>query len=216
MIGDKSEPANAGKMRVTFLGVVTHDVLVALERLELDENQTSRRDFIRTLFAAVEGVVWQFRENIREIAEDLGELSPQLAMALTETSYSVGEKGKLIEQQRFVSLPTMIRLVTNVAKELAPALEIEINGKGWHDLKRTIVIRNRITHPKGISDLNISSDDTKAAWSGLIWLLSHVERVMEAACTAQAGYLHHLKTLVKELKAGDPTALEAYRRAFTE
>ncbi len=215
-MGDKSEPANAEKLRVTFLGIVTRDVLVAHKRLEHDESQTSRRDFIRTLFAAVEGIVWQFRENIRGAAEDLGELSPQLAMALTETSYSVGENGKLIEQQRFIPLPTMIRLVTNVAKELAPALEIEINGEGWGDLKRTIVIRNRVTHPKGISDLNISSDDTKAAWSGLFWLLSYVERVMEAVCTAQADYLHHLKTLVKELKAGDPAALEAYRKAFTE
>ena len=215
-MGDKSEAANAEKMRVTFLGIVTYDVLVALERLERDDNQTSRRDFIRTLFAAVEGVVWQFRENIRGSAEDLAELSPQLTMALTETSYAVGENGKLIEQQRFIPLPTMIRLVTNVAKELVPALEVEINGKGWDDLKRTIVIRNRITHPKGISDLNISSDDTKIAWSGLMWLLAHVEGVMAAVCAAQADYLHYLKMLVTKLKAGDPTALEAYHKAFTE
>ena len=216
MVADKSESANGDELRVTFLGIVTYDVLVAHERLECDDSQTSRRDFIRTLFAALEGVVWQFRESIRGSAEDLGELSPQLTMALREISYSVGENGKLIEQQRFIPLPTMIKLVTNVAKDLSPALEININGKGWDDLKRTIVIRNRITHPKGTSDLTISADDTEIAWSGLMWLLSHVERVIESVCTAQADYLQHLKTLVKELKSGDPMALEAYRNAITE
>jgi hypothetical protein len=211
---EKSDSTSAEELRTTFLGMLAYDVLVVAERLEIDDNQTSRCDFIRTLFAAIEGSVWQFREHVRSIAADLDKLPPILAMAFAETSYSVTEAGKLIEQQRFIPLQTMIRFATNIAKELTPELEIDFSGSGWADLKQTIAIRNRITHPKGISDLTVSSEDTKTAWSGLIWLLDHVARTMEATSAVYADDLKELKVLVAELKAGDPIALEAYRKAF--
>lgn len=198
------------------MGMLAHDVLIALNRLEKDDTQTSRRDFIRTLFAAVEGIVWQFRETVRSSAEDLDALPPMLAMAMTETSYSVSESGKLTDQQRFIPLPAMIRLVTNVAKELAPTLDIAFNEKGWDDLKRTIAIRNRITHPKGISDLAISSDDTKTAWSGLIWLLDHFAEVTQSVVNVQSDHLTMLKELVAGLKSDDPASLDLYRKTLVE
>ena len=214
MMVDKSDGTQTEELRETFMRTLALDVLITLDRLEKDDKQASRRDFIRALFAAVEGMVWQFREEIRSSAEELTELPPMMAMAMTEMSYSVSENGKLIDQQRFIPLPTMIRLVTNVAKELAPSLHTPFDKTGWADLKRTIVIRNRITHPKGISDLHVSLEDTKVGWSGLIWLLEHIEYVMKAVCAAQVEYLDQLKVLVGELKAGDPAALESYRKTF--
>ena len=215
-MAEKSDWTSVEELRTTFIGMLAYDVLVALERREVDDNQTSRRDFIRTLFAAVEGSVWLFREHVRSIADDLDELSPMLAMAINENSYSVGENGKLIEQQRHIPMLSMIRLVTNLAKKLSSDLDADFSGDGWIDLKRTIAIRNRITHPKSITDLNITSDDTKTAWSGLIWLLEHVALTLNATIAAQVEYLDQFKSLLDKLKAGDPIALKAYHSTFSK
>jgi hypothetical protein len=215
MVG-KSDSTSAEELRTTFLGMLAYDVLIALERREIDDNQTSRRDFIRALFAAIEGSIWQFREHVRSIADDLDELSPILAMAIAENSYSVGENGKLVEQQRYIPMLSMIRLVTNLAKKLSPDLDADFSGHGWTDLKRTIAIRNRITHPKSITDLNITSDDTKTAWSGLIWLLEHVALTLNVTIAAQVEYLDQFKSLLEKLKAGDPNALKAYHSTFSK
>ena len=215
-MAEKSDWTSVEELRTTFIGMLAYDVLVALERREVGDNQTSRRDFIRTLFAAVEGSVWLFREHVRSIADDLDELSPMLAMAINENSYSVGENGKLIEQQRHIPMLSMIRLVTNLAKKLSPDLDADFSGSGWIDLKRTIAIRNRITHPKSTSDLNITSDDTNTAWSGLIWLLEHVALTLNATIAAQVEYLDQFKSLLDKLKAGDPIALKAYHSTFSK
>jgi hypothetical protein len=213
-MADKRNTAGADDLRETFFGILAFDVLVALERVEAHDNQTARRDLIRTLFAAIEGFVWEFRGHVREIADTVDEIPPLLAMALNEASYSVSESGKLVEQQRFIALPSMVRLATNLAQTLCHDLDVDFSVDGWVDLKRTIAIRNRITHPKSKADLNITTDDTKIAWSGFKWLLGHVAFVMETTITVQADYLRRFRILAEQLEAGDPIALEAYRASY--
>jgi hypothetical protein len=211
---DERKPNDRDELNKTFLGMLAHDLVVAIERAKAEQGQTSTRELIRTLFAAIEGIAWTFREHIRSVAESMDELSPLMAMALTEASYSVSENGKLIEQQRYVALPAMIRLTTNLAKSLCPKLDADFGGSGWASLKRAIAIRNRITHPKSLVDLNIDATDAATAWSGLLWLLSHVEHVMRATAVAQTDYLTELRALVPKLLAGDPAALRDYHTAY--
>jgi hypothetical protein len=210
-MADKRNATGTEDLRETFFGILAFDVLVALERVEAQDTQTARRDLIRTLFAAIEGFVWEFRAHVREIADAVDDIPPLLAMALNETSYSVSENGKLVEQQRYIALPSMVRLATNLAQTLCQDLKVDFSVDGWADLKRTIALRNRITHPKSKADLNITTDDTTIAWSGFRWILGHVAHVMETTIAAQADYLRQFKILAERLEAGDPVAIEAYR-----
>lgn len=60
--------------REEFLGILMHDVLLAIQRRNLDDTQATRRDLIRTMFAAIEGASWEYREHVRSVATDLESL----------------------------------------------------------------------------------------------------------------------------------------------
>jgi hypothetical protein len=113
--------SNDGKqIRDSFAGILIQDVISALERLEEGGSQTNKRDLIRTLFAAIEGLVWIYREDVRSVANTIEPLSPIMELAFAEKIYSVDEKGILQEQKRFISIPAMIRLTSRVAEQICP------------------------------------------------------------------------------------------------
>lgn len=198
----------------SFFRMLAEDVISALERRELHDTQSSRRDLIRTLFVAIEGSVWELRKHVQDIAESIDDLPPLMALALKETSYIVTENGRLIEQPRFIPLASMIRLVTSFAEALNPDLTVGFEGEGWADFKRSSKIRNRVTHPKSLDDLMISSEDLTIAWSGFLWIHEHVERVMRSTNNAASKYFNALEELCVQLQSGDPHALNAYRAAI--
>jgi hypothetical protein len=213
-MSENSDEDGSLPFRESFFRMLAEDVISALERRALHDTQSSRRDLIRTLFVAIEGSVWELREHVRDIAASIDGLSPLMAMALKETSYIVTENGRLIEQPRFIPLASMIRLVTSFAKELNPHLAVEFDGEGWADFKRSNKIRNRVTHPKSLDDLMISSEDLTIAWSGFLWIHEHVEQVMRSTNEAASKYFSALAELCAQLQSGDLAALNAYRAAL--
>ena len=111
---------------------------------------------------------------MRNSANIIEPLSQIQEFAFAEKSYAVSDNGQIQEQIRFVSIPSMIRLTTQIAEQLDTELEIDFGVVGWADLKQAIKVRNRITHPKSISDLDISDTDIAIIQSGLLWFLGSV------------------------------------------
>jgi hypothetical protein len=62
--------------REDFLGILLHDVLQSMQRRTASDTQASRRDLIRTMFAAIEGASWEYRKRVRDIAVELDRLTP--------------------------------------------------------------------------------------------------------------------------------------------
>jgi hypothetical protein len=203
-----------GEIGETFLGMLVGDVIAAFERIESDSSQAPRRDMIRTLFAAIEGCVWTYREHVRSVATSIEELPPLMELALTEVSYAVTETGEVVSQTRYVSLTAMIRLTTTLAQSLAPDLRVDFGGTGWSNLKQAIAIRNRLTHPKRKTDLDIGPADVETSWAALKWLLQTITEVMAATVKSQSSYLSEFRVLVDDLKNGNPDAVQAYRNAL--
>lgn len=211
--GKKLEDAQKAELRETFLGILSHDVIVCLDRREIDDSQATRRELIRALFAAIEGFVWWYRTHIHAIAVDIHEVPPLMAMALSETSYVVSENGALHEQVRFIPITSMIRLVTRLAGELNTELKVDFSGEGWSSLNQAIAIRNRITHPKSKTDLEITDEDIAKSEAGFFWLLDMVHDAMKASLTASQAYLSEFKSLAQKLSEGDPATLARYQAA---
>lgn len=199
--------------RDTFFGILSHDVVICWERIEVADTQATRRDLIRTMFAAIEGYVWEYRAFVKSIVNDIGTIPPILELALNETSYSVNEQGKLEEHIRFMPLTSMIRLVTKLAEEHCPELKTDFSNAGWSNLKQTIKIRNRITHPKNMSDLEITKEDIALSQAGFFWILELIGKVMEASGAVLAQYMIDLRLLGEQLSNGDPKALADYQIA---
>jgi hypothetical protein len=201
---------------LAFIELLIGDVLAARERLSTSDSQTARRDVVRASLAAMEGLIWEAREHVREVLAGTDQLSPVANLALRELSYVVSEKGQLIEQMRSVPLLTAIRFVVSQAKIISPEISVAFSAAGWADLRQAIDIRNRITHPKPYQDLAISDHDLDVVGSGLSWLLATVEYVMASTNLAFARHAELMRKTVERLRAGDPDALAEYLRISRE
>lgn len=196
----------------TFLQVLVADVIRSLERGP--DTQSDRRDLMRASFAAIEGLVWVYRKHVEGVAGDSDEMSPITKMAFSDLTYRVTEKGVIEHQTRFTTMTAMIKFTTNEAKKLSPKLKVDFGVQGWTDLLAFIAIRNRITHPKTLTELRISDDDLKIAMSALFWVLNLVGDVMQSTTQVSVKYLSELREISALLMSGDEQTLALYRAAI--
>ena len=194
----------------TFLRTLITDVLVANEHLAAQDDQAHRRNFIRTTFAAIEGLVWLLRDHVLSVGTDMNYLSPLDTLALQDLGYSVSEKGVLRKTPQYQTLKTAIRYAMRQAREINPALTIDYDATGWSNLAIAIDVRHRITHPKRASDLIIEKKELDATSSALNWLLATVEEAMQTTTAAFRAFNDDSRALLKLLQQGDPEALRLY------
>ena len=209
-----AQPSDQPDVGRTFLVQLIGDVIECRQRLTGENSGSDRRHFVRALFAAIEGVVWICREHVLSVASSMGTLQPLAGMALREQTYMVSERGDVVEQIRFVTLPAMLRLIAKQAELIDPGLDVRFDHKGWQDLRNAIAIRNRITHPKLAGDLEISEADIVAATNGFTWTLATTEYIMASANLAFRSQTSELQDLLDQLQSGDVSALAQYRDAI--
>mgnify|MGYP003625511438 CR=1 FL=1 len=207
MADDKSDE----QMWDTFVGKLAFDVQRTLNRYEEDHMESNKRDVVRTIVAAIEGITWIYREHVQEIGVNLQTSNSLYDLAFSEKTYSISDKGDLKMRPNFIPITSMIRLITNRAKELCPQLDIDFSASGWSDLQQTILIRNRITHPKARSDLKISQNEVQTARNGFFWFISFVPDVMGQTNQSLQKYAKTLTSFIEDLKSGDSEALKLYK-----
>ena len=108
----------------------------------------------------------------------------------------------------------MIRFTTRVAEQISPDLHVDFGDRSWAEFQQAIAIRNRITHPKSISNLEITDDDIAAVTRSLFWLLELIQQVMEAPNQRAASYLKTTRNFLSQLVNGDKVALALYQSAL--
>lgn len=199
-----------------FLRALSEDVLHALHQVGDNATVTDRRNALRAIISAAEGLAWIYRSHVVSIARDMEAIAPLEEMAFAEVSVFVSEAGKVSKQPRNLSMTASIRLTTNVAKSLAPELIVDFGTTEWENLKSAIKARNRVTHPKGSLDLIVSDDDIGRARSGFFWLVTLVGNVMERTVEAYSEYVAGITDVVGDLIKGDPQTVAMYRRALKE
>lgn len=197
----------------SFMRLLVEDALAARERRMASDTALHRREEIRATFAAIEGITWIYREHVRDAARVMGVLTPFADLALRERTFAVTDKGDIVEQVRFVTLPTIIRLTTKQARLVAPSIELDLSQPGWSQLRQSIEARNRVTHPKTSDDFAIDDADLNAAEAGLLWLMKLVDRATIAIQAAQREYNRIAREVIADLAAGDDQTWHAYRQA---
>lgn len=204
------------KDRIDLLKVMLQDVDQALDRAQLQDTAGDRRNLMRTIISAAEAVSWVFRGHVLAIARELEDPDPLVELAFAEASFSVSERGEIIEQARYVSLTAMIRLIVRVAQSIRSDLEVDFGTNGWQSLKSAIQARNRITHPKSAADLTITDAEVEMARAGFFWLLDMTAYVSEEVLKELAFSAMITREVVDDLIAGDPDTLALYHRVHRE
>jgi hypothetical protein len=192
----------------SFPRIVVEDVVDAMGRCEQEKFAPARkRELIRAVFAAIEGLHWRLKQDVFRHAEDTAtRLSLHERAALLEEAYTVDERGIVHTQSRNLPLPTAIRLVFNIVKRYRPEYELDFTHVGWSNLRIAIDVRNRLVHPKTLDDLTVSELEVKQAMSGFGWLLAFVIEVLQETVDDLKATHSRLSTMVDEARrtAGKP------------
>ncbi len=216
MAADKQHSEPGFPLNATFLTILLMDVDAAMSRRSKENNGAHRRELIRTAFAAIEGVIWAFRERIAFVAGELGILEIAEQVALRETSYAVTEKGKVIEQPRYLSMSAAFRLTSRIAARIAPEIDNPFSGSGWDTFRAALDIRHRVTHPKSAGDLAVGDAEITTALDSFYWAMEVMMTAMQAVDLAYGSWIAEMQTMLDGLKRGDPAILETYRQIRDE
>jgi hypothetical protein len=204
------------KEQTEFFRILLEDVQWALDGAAKSDTAADRRNLLRTIVSAAEGVSWVYRMHILSMAKDLDVATPQMEMAFAEATFSISSSGEMVEQARYISLTAMIRFSTKVAQAFCPDLVVDFGHVGWQRLKVAIATRNRITHPKKNQDLDVSEGDVEAAKVGFFWFLEMSLHVMEQTVRELRISALMTRKVIDELIAGDPDTLALYERVHRE
>lgn len=149
------------------------DAQWAEEALEKEDNQFTRRAYIRSLFAMIEGSVWALKQIILQVPTREGQVK-KLSVAeyalLSDKTYELKSNGKPKEQTKFFKLPDNFRFTFGLVEKYFKAdLNIGIGTVAWDNFLEAQVIRNRITHPKTTKEFEISDNELQTCKKTLSW-----------------------------------------------
>jgi hypothetical protein len=119
------------------------------------------RQFLRALFAYIEGVMFSVKCTAAAKCMKNGiEISPQERYLVVEVDYDLNDDGVVVERPAKIKLTRNLRFAfelteraNQIPRQFAPGLE------WWFCLRESIKVRDRLTHPRMPSDLDISPDE---------------------------------------------------------
>jgi hypothetical protein len=81
-------------------------------------------------------------------------------MVLNEKTYYPNDKGEVDEQRMQISVTNNIKFAFKVyARVHLVHYSLNIGDSRWDDFKKAMLVRDRLTHPKKVSDLEVTDEE---------------------------------------------------------
>ena len=162
--------------------VLSADLENALQLKREKPTQFACRNLFRTFFAFVEGLTFQFRQvTLASLAETNYLTTPELAL-LREKRFQLDNKGLPVEKENNQSLlPNLLFSVRCYAKNHGAIYQPDTSHNGWESMKKAVAVRDRLTHPKSASGLEVKEEDLECFSAGSEWWEKTLHE-MFAAC----------------------------------
>jgi len=179
--------------------VLINDVVAAQKRVRDADSPTHRRDLVRSVFAAIEGLHWQLKQDVYRHSGHISQgMSIHEQAAMLEETYSVDDSGKVRSVPRFLPLASKIRLVVSIVQRYQTSYNLDYSHKGWSNLRTAIKLRDRLVHPKKLTDLNVTMAEVRQTVSAFYWFLALVIELLRETLE----YRKELVARMKTAKAG--------------
>lgn len=161
-----------GEIRDKLMPMI-EDAHWAEEALDKEDNQFTRRAYIRSVFAMIEGSIWVLKQVVLNALVKQGgvkRLSVAEYAILSDKTYDLRSNGEPKEQIKYLKLPENIRFTVHVlSKYFKVQLDLGIGTIAWDNFLAAQAIRNRITHPKTSSEFEISDTDIATCKETCSW-----------------------------------------------
>ncbi|MFA9480471.1 hypothetical protein ACERK3_19565 [Phycisphaerales bacterium AB-hyl4] len=162
------------KDKEEFFREILSDTLTAIDVLHEDRTSSfNRRMFVRAIFAGAEGITHLLKTwSLGFANENPGQYTIGEIALLREESYELDRTGtKVKSRSKFVPTAKNFRFAVVSFMKFDPDFKFDSGGQGWESFKEALAIRNRITHPKKVSDLQIDDDELDTCIDAHQWLI---------------------------------------------
>jgi hypothetical protein len=173
---------------------------------------TERRQFMRSMFAAIEAAIWLLKQDALE-QHGKGRLAfstSELAL-LAETAPALQADGTVRDapaQLRFA--PHALFAFKAHARAYSYACVLDVGDHHWELMRRSARVRNRLMHPKHLASLQVSDDELADARRALRWFAK-----LSSLASLEAAGWHALKATDEiEDKQRAAEARQALRERF--
>jgi hypothetical protein len=128
------------------------------------------RTMLRSFFAFVEGITYELKLVIEGAVDDgMFDVSHEEWFALLEFTYELDSDGKVHQRPRFVALERQLRFVFQLAARLFGCEPLPLGDARFDDFRRSLHLRNSITHPKDPDALKLRPEDIHRVIRGMRW-----------------------------------------------
>lgn len=132
------------------------------EELKRTGSGLAGRNFVRALFSWIEAVSFLMRQHVlQELRrETLTEESIPTLLAASERSFYVDGQGDVVQAPlRTKTSNLLLFSLKSFAQTLDLPLTVDRGGRNWQTYSRALKIRDRLTHPKALEDLELTEND---------------------------------------------------------
>jgi hypothetical protein len=123
------------------------------------------RQLIRGILAYVEGITFSVKVSAADRCLGAGfEMSDLERQLVVEVSGQLNDKGEVVER------PAKLRLIDNVRfafrlleRATRGGFSVDLSSDWWGSLRKTIAVRDRLTHPRFPQDIDVSGEEIVTA-----------------------------------------------------
>ncbi len=145
----------------------------AEQALDKEDNQFTRRAYIRSMFAMIEGSIWVLKQtvlNAPTVKGNIKKLSVAEYALLSDKTFELKSNGEPKEQTKYLKLPENFRFTFNVlTKSFGTEFDLGIGTVAWDNFLAAQAIRNRTTHPKTVAEFEVSDSDIATCKEACSW-----------------------------------------------
>jgi hypothetical protein len=161
------------------LGYLHEDIVTAGSHLAAAEPALQpfwSRTLFRAAFAFTEAEIWHYKQAALALAE-----KSQVQFTETELARLRDQEHEIKGERRFLSFTANCRFAVGMlAKAMQSRFVLNVGGKEWCWFNETIEIRNRITHPKTMTDTLIPYDEVMKLLDVVSWLDNLSQQILDA------------------------------------
>lgn len=144
------------------------DVAKAREGLDDDPTEYQRRQYIRAVFAQLEGSTFSIKQLA--LSEDPSSLTNAEIALLRGEQYRLNDAGEATVSAAFLTLASDMKFAfRSYAKSVGLSYELPVGELGWLALLRAKRVRDRLMHPRSAKDLSVTDEELKCATDAGEW-----------------------------------------------
>jgi hypothetical protein len=141
--------------------------------IQNNNSQTSRRAYVRSVFAFIEGILHRMNLTAAHLGTSLGTLSIAEIVMIDEMAFDVNDKGEVVSKSVFIKFLNKVKFAFRVySKSSGSSFELSFGGNGWQKLRECVKVRDRLMHPKATTDLKVADPEVEAAKLVFNWFLT--------------------------------------------